>query len=135
MQALYDFRVKNRDVYEPYLNNKHVERVEIVMKETEHCAGRTGFYNQYGVIRDVLQNHLTEMAALIAMELPDEHGTDDSQNIIQSKLAFLDEIIAPTLDDAVLGQYEGYREHHSLSVPSDQMQVAKAKHVKRLLQL
>ena len=30
----------------------------------------------------------------------------------------------PTLDDAVLGQYEGYREHHSISVPSDQMQVA-----------
>ena len=84
VQALYDFRVKNRDVYEPYLNNKHVERVEIVMKETEHCAGRTGFYNQYGVIRDVLQNHLTEMAALIAMELPDEHSTGDSQNIIQS---------------------------------------------------
>ena len=61
--------MKNRNVYEQYLNNKYVERVEVVMKETEDCAGRTKFYNQYGVIRDVLQNHLTEMAALIAMDL------------------------------------------------------------------
>ena len=64
------------------------------------------------------------MAALIAMELPDEYSADDSQNIIQSKLAFLDEIVPPTLDDAVLGQYEGYREHHSVSVPSDQSEAA-----------
>ena len=124
VQAMYDFRVKNKDVYEPLLNNKHVERVEIVMKETENCAGRTSFYNQYGVVRDVLQNHLTEIAALIAMELPDELSTDDSQNIIQSKLAFLDEVVPPTLDDAVLGQYEGYREHHSLSVSSERAEAA-----------
>ena len=37
VQSLYDFRVKNRNVYEQYLNNKYVERVEVVMKETEHC--------------------------------------------------------------------------------------------------
>ena len=86
VQSLYDFRVKNRNVYEQYLNNKYVERVEVVMKETEDCAGRTKFYNQYGVIRDVLQNHLTEMAALIAMDLPDEKSLTNSREIIQSKI-------------------------------------------------
>jgi hexose-6-phosphate dehydrogenase len=117
VQSLYDFRVKNRHIYEQYLSNKYVERVEVVMKETEDCAGRTNFYNQYGVVRDVLQNHLTEMAALIAMDLPDEKSFTNSREIIQSKIYFLQNILPPTIDDAVLGQYEGYRIHHSLDVP------------------
>ena len=113
-----------------YLNNKYVERVEVVMKETEDCAGRTKFYNQYGVIRDVLQNHLTEMAALIAMDLPDEKSLTDSREIIQSKISFLQHVSPPTIDDAVLGQYDGYRSHHSNDVPEkDAREAAKTRQV------
>jgi hexose-6-phosphate dehydrogenase len=130
VQSLYDFRVKNRNVYEQYLNNKYVERVEVVMKETEDCAGRTKFYNQYGVIRDVLQNHLTEMAALIAMDLPDEKSLTNSREIIQSKISFLQHVSPPTIDDAVLGQYDGYRSHHSNDVPEkDAREAAKTRQV------
>ena len=47
-----------------------LERIEVAMTETENCEGRTSFYDAYGVVRDVLQNHLTEIAAAILMELP-----------------------------------------------------------------
>jgi hypothetical protein len=54
-------RYANRDL--DYLfRREHVERVEVVMKETDDCKGRTGFYDAYGVLRDVHQNHLTQMA-------------------------------------------------------------------------
>ena len=49
---------------------RSVVRVEVVMKETVDCAGRTGFYDEYGVVRDVLQNHLTELLALVALPAP-----------------------------------------------------------------
>ncbi len=39
------------------------------MKETEDCEGRTWFYNDYGIIRDVLQNHLTQILVLLKMDL------------------------------------------------------------------
>ena len=56
--------------FEKLLNGNTVERVDIVMREKIGCEGRGGYYNKYGVIRDVLQNHLTEIAALIAADLP-----------------------------------------------------------------
>ena len=55
-----------------------VKRVEIVMSEEEDCKGRTKFYNEYGVVRDVLQNHLSEMLALLAMDLPSSATGPDS---------------------------------------------------------
>ena len=59
--ALLPCRYANRGL--DYLfRREHVERVEVVMKETEDCEGRTGFYDAYGVLRDVHQNHLTQMA-------------------------------------------------------------------------
>lgn len=67
VQQIQVFREHNHELFSRFWNYEHVERVEIVMKETEDCAGRTGFYNEYGVVRDVVQNHLTEILALVAL--------------------------------------------------------------------
>lgn len=73
VQAITDFRraqaAASGNTWEDLLSNDHVEQVVVTMMEKENCAGRTGFYDQYGIVRDVLQNHLTEMATLVAMDL------------------------------------------------------------------
>ena len=69
VQQITEFRLAN-PLYDALLNRDHVRRIEIIMQETEDCRGRTSFYDSYGVIRDILQNHLTELLVLIAMDLP-----------------------------------------------------------------
>lgn len=76
-QQIVEFRTSNRDSLEALLTAQHVSSVEIVMQETEDCQGRTAFYDAYGVVRDVLQNHLTELLALVAMNLPVEGALDE----------------------------------------------------------
>ena len=74
--------------------------------------GRTKFYDQYGVIRDVHQNHLTEILALVAMEVGapgDDLDTTEKQ--VQAKLAILRGLRTADLQHTVLGQYEGYKDH------------------------
>ena len=60
MRAIAEFRALNPGVWDRH----HVSRVEVAMKESIGVAGRTGFYDRYGVARDVMQNHLMEMLAL-----------------------------------------------------------------------
>ena len=110
VQAVINFRVANQGSYEPILNREHVERVEVVMKEKITCAGRTNFFDQYGIVRDVLQNHLTEIAALVAMELPST-GTADTESMLRNKASLLSKVRAPSVEQSVMGQYSGYNEH------------------------
>ena len=62
VRAIAEFRALNPGVWDA----AHVNRVEVAMKESIGAAGRTGFYDRYGVVRDVMQNHLMEMLALLA---------------------------------------------------------------------
>jgi glucose-6-phosphate 1-dehydrogenase len=62
-------RFANR-MFEPIWNTGHVERVEIVYDETLGLEGRAGYYDTAGALRDVLQNHLLQLLALVAMEPP-----------------------------------------------------------------
>lgn len=68
--------------------------------------GRTQFYDQYGVIRDVLQNHLTEVLVLLTMEVP-ANGTS-SQEGLRNKMAALGALQQLAKSSAVIGQYEAY---------------------------
>ena len=106
VQGIRDFRLAHKDSYDKLLNAGTVARVEVAMKETESCEGRTGFFDDYGTIRDVLQNHVTEMLALAMADLSPELGDASAQRI-----AFLRALEAPTLSQTVLGQYEGYAGH------------------------
>ncbi|XP_039090952.1 GDH/6PGL endoplasmic bifunctional protein isoform X1 [Hyaena hyaena] len=102
------FRDQNRKALDGLWNRHHVERVEIIMKETVDAEGRTGFYEEYGVIRDVLQNHLTEVLTLVAMELP--HNTSSPESMLQHKLRTFQALRGLQKGSAVLGQYQAYSE-------------------------
>jgi hexose-6-phosphate dehydrogenase len=92
-----------------------VERIEVFMKETETCEGRTAFYENYGIVRDVLQNHLSEALALIAMDLPTTlDGSQADSDVSELRIAFLRSLQGPVDNSAAhwaLGQYAGYRSH------------------------
>lgn len=110
VQSIGAFRMANRHMDEEFLHNGVVERVEVVMAEKENCEGRTGFYDKYGVVRDVLQNHLTEMLALLTLDLPADHDPSDRE-LLDAKVALLRSVTKPTSRDAILGQYAAYDAH------------------------
>ena len=103
------FRSENIITFEPILNRDHVESVQIVLKEKDDCRRRTAFYDNYGVIRDVIQNHMTELLTLIAMDLPSHISNLTEFHI--NKLKLLKEIVIPSSKDAVIGQYNDYNLH------------------------
>ncbi|KAM5270486.1 GDH/6PGL endoplasmic bifunctional protein isoform 3-T5 [Hipposideros larvatus] len=102
------FRDQNRKALDGLWNRHHVERVEIVLKETVDAEGRTSFYEEYGVIRDVLQNHLTEILTLVAMELP--HNVSSSEAVLQHKLQAFQALRGLWKGSAIVGQYQAYTE-------------------------
>jgi glucose-6-phosphate 1-dehydrogenase len=62
-------RFANR-LFEPVWNAQHIERVDLVFDETLGLEGRAGYYDRAGALRDMLQNHLLQMLAVVAMEPP-----------------------------------------------------------------
>jgi len=69
-------------------------------------SGRISFYEQYGVIRDVLQNHLTEALMFLTMELPG--NVSRAEEVLQCKLQAFQSLRGLQKTSAVLGQYQAY---------------------------
>lgn len=101
------FRMQNKKLLDPIWNKHHIKRVEIVLKETLDVKERIAFYDQYGVIRDVLQNHLTEVMTLLTMRLP--LNLSNSQEVLQKKLNIFTSLLPLTKNQAVIGQYQAYQ--------------------------
>uniref|UniRef100_A0A4W6CUC1 Hexose-6-phosphate dehydrogenase/glucose 1-dehydrogenase n=1 Tax=Lates calcarifer TaxID=8187 RepID=A0A4W6CUC1_LATCA len=95
------FRIENKRFLDPIWNKQHIERVEIVLKETLDVKGRIPFYDQYGVIRDVLQNHLTEVMTLLTMRLP--VNLSSSEEVLQNKLHIFSSLLPLEKNQAVIG--------------------------------
>lgn len=97
-------------LFEPLYNHKYIDHVQITVAEDEGVGSRAGYYEQAGALRDMVQNHLLQVLALIAMEPPfslDADGVrDEKLQVIQSLRPFDDEAIDRY---AVRAQYEGYR--------------------------
>ena len=110
VSQILQFRFDNQDLYKDLWSKDHIERVEIVLKEKNDCKGRTKFYDHYGVIRDVMQNHMTELLALVAMEMPKSLG--EREAIVKNKLRLLKEIKPMNRWSGIIGQYRDYRTHH-----------------------
>ncbi|XP_032824330.1 GDH/6PGL endoplasmic bifunctional protein-like isoform X2 [Petromyzon marinus] len=105
--AILPFRALNAASLTTVWGGPNVRRVEVTLMETHGVKGRMSFYDKYGVVRDVLQNHLTQVAALIAMEMPPAR---DPVAAAMLRAASLAELLPPDRSNAVIGQYEGYGE-------------------------
>lgn len=101
IQNLLVLRFANR-VFEPLWNRAYVSDVRITWKEDIGIGERAGYFDHYGIIRDVLQNHLLQMLALVAMERP---AKLDAQHVREAKVHVLQAIQPLALEDLVLGQY------------------------------
>jgi glucose-6-phosphate 1-dehydrogenase len=113
VQNLLVLRLSNL-VFSSIWNNRYIDRVDIDWREDIGVEGRGGYFDYYGIIRDVIQNHMLQILSLVAMEPP---GDLSARRIEDEKVKVLKSIPAVTRDDIVIGQYEGYRDDET--VPSD----------------
>jgi glucose-6-phosphate 1-dehydrogenase len=93
-------------------NRSTISNVQITFKETIGIEGRGSYFDEYGIIRDVIQNHLLQILCLIAMERP---ASLDPEAIRDEKTRVLKYISPINMNELVLGQYEGYRNDPTVS--------------------
>ena len=118
LQNILTFRFSNA-LLEPLWNKDHIEKVELRLFEKVTAAGRGAFYDGVGALRDVGQNHLLQMLALIAMDDP---GVLSAQTVHEKRAEIIDHVRPFTsniAEYALRGQYEGFREEVGVHPDSD----------------
>ncbi|MDC0710394.1 glucose-6-phosphate dehydrogenase [Stigmatella sp. ncwal1] len=110
VQNILVFRFAN-SIFEPLWNRNHIDHVEISALEKLDVEDRGQFYDETGVIRDIVQNHLLQVLALCAMEAPTSFGAEeirDEKSKVFRALRSLEG--SDVARHVVVGQYKGFRD-------------------------
>ena len=123
VEDLLVFRFSNT-LLEPVWNRRYVRSVQVTMSETIGVEGRGAFYDAVGAVRDVLQNHLLQVVALLAMEPP---AGPESRFLQDEKAKVLAAMEPIDPQNVVRGQYVGYRDEPGVAADSKTETFAAAK--------
>ncbi|KAH9262050.1 glucose-6-phosphate dehydrogenase [Batrachochytrium salamandrivorans] len=88
--------------FESVWDRSHINNVQITFKEPIGTEGRGGYFDEFGIIRDIMQNHLLQILTIVAMEKPASLSAEDVRD---EKVKVLRAIQPLTVDDMILGQY------------------------------
>lgn len=109
-------------MFQPLWSRDYIHNVQITFSEPFGTEGRGGYFDNYNIIRDIMQNHLLQIMALFAMETP---LSLDAEDIRDEKVKLLKAVRTPRLGDTVLGQYKANKSLPSYtddpSVPNDSL--------------
>lgn len=99
-------------IFEPLWNNKYIDNVQIILSEKDGIGNRGQYYDHFGAISDVMQNHMLQLLALIGMEPPETLYGNAIRNERAKVLAQVKVV------DVFYGQYEGYQSESFVSPTS-----------------
>lgn len=114
IRNLLVFRFANT-IFEPVWNRGYIDNIQITAAERIGVEGRGGYYEEAGVVRDMVQNHILQVMALTAMEAP---LAGDVESVRDKTVELFKSLAAIGPEDFVLGQYHGYRQERNVDPKS-----------------